>query len=31
VLDLKKRLKDDVWAEIGKVRQKLPPLSKRQR
>ena len=31
VLDLKKRLKDDAWAEIGKVRQKLPPLSKRQR
>jgi bifunctional non-homologous end joining protein LigD len=24
VLDLKKRLKDDAWAEIGKVRQKLP-------
>jgi bifunctional non-homologous end joining protein LigD len=24
VLDLKKRIKDDVWAEIGKVRQKLP-------
>jgi bifunctional non-homologous end joining protein LigD len=31
VLDLKRRLKDDAWAEIGKVRQKLPPLSKRQR
>jgi bifunctional non-homologous end joining protein LigD len=31
VLDLKKRLKDDAWAEIGKVRQQLPPLSKRQR
>jgi bifunctional non-homologous end joining protein LigD len=31
VLDLKKRLKDDAWAGIGKVRQKLPPLSKRQR
>ena len=26
VLDLKKRLKDDAWAEIGKVRQKLPAL-----
>jgi bifunctional non-homologous end joining protein LigD len=24
VLDLKKRLKDDAWADIGKVRQKLP-------
>ena len=24
MLDLKKRLKDDAWAEIGKVRQKLP-------
>ncbi|HKM87001.1 MAG TPA: hypothetical protein VJX48_00200 [Xanthobacteraceae bacterium] len=24
VLDLKKRLKDDAWAAIGKVRQKLP-------
>ena len=24
VLDLKKRLKEDAWAEIGKVRQKLP-------
>jgi hypothetical protein len=23
VRDLKKRLKDDAWAEIGKVRQKL--------
>ena len=31
VLDLKKRLKDDAWAEIGKVRQKLPPPSKRSR
>jgi bifunctional non-homologous end joining protein LigD len=28
VLDLKKRLKDDAWAEIGKVRQKLPPARK---
>ena len=24
VLDLKKRIKDDAWAEIGKVRQRLP-------
>jgi bifunctional non-homologous end joining protein LigD len=24
VLNLKKRLKDDAWADIGKVRQKLP-------
>jgi hypothetical protein len=24
VLDLKKRIKDDAWAEIGNVRQKLP-------
>ncbi|MGO9397609.1 MAG: DNA ligase D [Xanthobacteraceae bacterium] len=24
LLDLKKRIKDDAWAEIGKVRQKLP-------
>jgi bifunctional non-homologous end joining protein LigD len=31
VLDLKKRLKDDAWAEIGKVRQKLPSLEKRSR
>jgi bifunctional non-homologous end joining protein LigD len=31
VLDLKKRLKDDAWAEIGKVRQKLPSLEKRRR
>jgi len=30
VLDLKKRLKDDAWAEIGKVRQKLPASSKRR-
>jgi len=27
VLDLTRRLKDDAWAEIGKVRQKLPNLS----
>ena len=26
LLDLKKRLKDDAWAEIGKVRQKLPEV-----
>ena len=26
VLDLKKRIKDDAWAEIGKVRQKLPAV-----
>ena len=31
VLDLKKRLKDDAWAEIGKVRQKLPALPRRRR
>ncbi|HWW34463.1 MAG TPA: DNA ligase D [Xanthobacteraceae bacterium] len=31
VVDLKKRLKDDAWAEIGKVRQKLPSLEKRSR
>jgi bifunctional non-homologous end joining protein LigD len=31
VLDLKKRLKDDAWAEIGSVRQKLPERSKRRR
>jgi bifunctional non-homologous end joining protein LigD len=24
LLDLKKRLKEDAWAEIGKIRQKLP-------
>jgi DNA primase len=30
LLDLRKRLKDDAWAEIGKERQRLPPLSKRQ-
>jgi bifunctional non-homologous end joining protein LigD len=28
VLDLKKRIKDDAWAEIGDVRQKLPPARK---
>jgi bifunctional non-homologous end joining protein LigD len=31
VLDLKKRLKDDAWAEIGKVRQKLPEVGKARR
>ena len=31
VRDLKKRLKEDAWAEIGKVRQKLPSLEKRSR
>jgi bifunctional non-homologous end joining protein LigD len=30
VLDLKKRLKEDAWAEIGKVRQKLPDMHKRR-
>ena len=29
--DLRKRLKDDAWAGIGKVRQKLPDASKRRR
>jgi len=24
LLDLKKRIKDDAWSGIGKVRQKLP-------
>jgi bifunctional non-homologous end joining protein LigD len=28
VLDLKKRLKEDAWAEIGKIRQKLPEIRK---
>jgi len=31
VLDLKKRIKDDAWAELGKVRQKLPQLPKQRR
>jgi|SRR5579863_2048154 len=31
VLDLKKRVKDDAWAEIGKVRQKLPAAGKTRR
>jgi bifunctional non-homologous end joining protein LigD len=29
--DLKKRLKDDAWADIGKIRQKLPEIRKRRR
>ena len=29
--DLKKRLKEDAWAEIGKMRQKLPEIQKRRR
>jgi hypothetical protein len=28
VLNLKKRLKEDAWAEIGKARQKLPEIRK---
>jgi bifunctional non-homologous end joining protein LigD len=28
LLDLKKRLKEDAWAEIGKIRQKLPETRK---
>jgi bifunctional non-homologous end joining protein LigD len=31
VLNLKKHLRNDAWAEIGKVRQKLPDLGKRRR
>ncbi len=31
LLDLKKRIKEDAWADIGKLRQKLPSLGKRQR
>jgi len=31
VLDLKTRLKGDAWAEVGKVRQKLPDVGKRRR
>jgi bifunctional non-homologous end joining protein LigD len=31
VRDLKQRIKDDAWAEIGKVRQKLPEWPKRRR
>ena len=31
VLDLKKRIKEDAWAEVGEVRQKLPEFPVRQR
>jgi bifunctional non-homologous end joining protein LigD len=31
VLDLKKRIKDDAWAEVGEVRQKLPDFPVRPR
>lgn len=31
VRDLTKRLKDDAWAEMGKVRQKLPEPARRRR
>jgi bifunctional non-homologous end joining protein LigD len=31
VRDLKKRIKEDAWAEIGKLRQKLPEASKGRR
>jgi len=31
VLDIKKRIKNDAWAEIGKVRQKLPAPGKGRR
>ncbi len=31
VRDLKKRIKDDAWADIGAVRQKLPAPAKRRR
>jgi bifunctional non-homologous end joining protein LigD len=31
VRDLKKRIKDDAWAEIGKVRQKLPGVRNARR
>jgi len=30
VLDVKKRLKEDAWAEVSKVRQKLPGIRKGQ-
>jgi bifunctional non-homologous end joining protein LigD len=30
VPDVKKRLREDAWAEIGKVRQKLPEIRKRR-
>ena len=31
LLDLKQRLKEDAWAEIGKIGQKLPDMRKRRR
>ena len=31
VLDLSTRLKDDAWADIGRIRQKLPELRKTRR
>jgi hypothetical protein len=31
VRDLKNRVKEDAWAEIGKVRQKLPEPAARRR
>jgi bifunctional non-homologous end joining protein LigD len=31
LLDLAKRLKDDAWADIGKVRQTLPAKAARRR
>jgi bifunctional non-homologous end joining protein LigD len=31
LLDLKKRIKEDAWAEVGEVRQKLPEFPARQR
>jgi len=31
VLNLKKHLKSDAWADIGKVRQKLPAVGQRRR
>jgi len=31
VLDLKKRIKEDAWAEVGEVRQKLPALQTSRR
>ncbi len=31
LLDLKKRLKEDAWTDIGKIRQKLPEIRERRR
>ncbi len=31
LLDLKKRVKEDAWADIGRIRQKLPEIRKRRR